>query len=485
MADDQNNNDGGNGGGGRVTGSSMLAGAGLLRWGTTLSINPLQKLKKIVVAEKLTVPEPVDNSDAASKSYVDTLVESGSGGSTGSSGGVPGDGLALVDGKLCLADTIEVSSVKLTGIISQNENAVPKSYVDNAVLPLPSKDYVDSKLESLSTIEFVRESVEPLASRAYVDSKSEEFASKDYVDNSVENLASKDHVGTVIQNLSSISYVDAAVSTKVGQSQLDDAVKDHASRAYVDTAVVDLASKLYVSDAVDPLATKDTVISQITTAIEPLAEKVYVDQSLSEYAKKSYVDSTTSPLASKVFVEQIVGPLAEETFVDAAVANLASKTYVDSAVVELADKSYVDSAVTGVVLETGPGLKKVDNVLSVLKDLGHITNVGTLSGLQVNGSLTLGTQYAAPESGVTVTCDGKTFLLLNPSTSLLSLNVTFPEAPSDGQWLNILTSQDINGLNFINFTTAGSIPTPTDMTMTAGSSLQFVYSTGASGWFVL
>ena len=460
----------------------VLAGAGLLRWGTTLSVNPHQKLKTLVVAEQLTVPEPVNNSDACSKNYVDTLMTKGS--SSGSLGmSLAGKGLTFTNGTLSINNALELDSLTLNSPIMSDKNAATKLYVDNAVEPLARKNDVDLRVKDHITLESVTKAVEPMATRVYVDSKVADFQTKDDIIETIKNLADKKFVEESQVNLASINFVNQTVKDHVTRDELNSRLNPVATASYVDTAVVDLASKSEVTDSIKDFVVKSDVTADIQTALEGVADKSYVDSAVEGFVKKDYIDNAVHDLATKVFVESLVGPLAEETYVDESVANLAPRTYVDAAVEDLSKKSYVDEQVSGVVVSAGTGLKKDDGTLSVKSELDHVTKVGKLSGLTLEGPLSYGVQYNVPNNDETIISNGRSFLLLNPTGETHGVTISLPEHPVEGQYFVMSTSQDLTNLNFTNFITAGAISAPSDITLTAGSSLHFVYSTDASAWF--
>src|SRR3978361_2012553 len=148
----------------------MLAGPGLLRSESTLTVNPNMKLRTLIVRDKLTVPTTLDTTDAASKKYVDDAVSTG--------GIVSGTGITINDQRqVSLADDLVVRSIKLTGQTGSSgpTSVVNKAYVDAAVSPLVTQQYVNDNFSNLATQNDILTQLEPYATRVYVTSFNNQF----------------------------------------------------------------------------------------------------------------------------------------------------------------------------------------------------------------------------------------------------------------------------------------------------------------------
>lgn len=89
-------------------------------------------------------------------------------------------------------------------------------------------------------------------------------------------------------------------------------------------------------------------------------------------------------------------------------------------------------------------------------------------------------QYATPATGDTITVGstGSTKLLINPSGSLLTLTISFPSVPTDGDYLQIGSSQAVTTVTMSNGTVVGPLTT-----MAVGTFASYIYNSTASKWF--
>jgi hypothetical protein len=144
-------------------------------------------------------------------------------------------------------------------------------------------------------------------------------------------------------------------------------------------------------------------------------------------------------------------------------------------------KTYVD----GTVVTAGTGLTKTGNAFSVNAAQTGVTSLGTLTGLNVNGDVSVagfvytGVQYNVPIEGDTVSATAET-IILNPSAALTALTIVFPNSPSDGQKLTITSSQNVSALTATASFANGNEPSAG---LTAGSPLKYVWSQDAAVWF--
>jgi hypothetical protein len=89
-------------------------------------------------------------------------------------------------------------------------------------------------------------------------------------------------------------------------------------------------------------------------------------------------------------------------------------------------------------------------------------------------------QYSTPTTGATVTIGstGSTRLLLNPAGSLVALTIAFPSTPTDGDIVQMGSSQTITTVTMSNGTVIGPLTT-----MAIGTFATYVYSSTTSSWF--
>lgn len=89
-------------------------------------------------------------------------------------------------------------------------------------------------------------------------------------------------------------------------------------------------------------------------------------------------------------------------------------------------------------------------------------------------------QYVTPTTGSTVTANtnGFTKLLINPAGSLLALTITMPSSPSDGDTLQLGSSQIVTTLTMNGGTIIGAL---TALAVAAFAS--YTYSSNTTSWF--
>lgn len=98
----------------------------------------------------------------------------------------------------------------------------------------------------------------------------------------------------------------------------------------------------------------------------------------------------------------------------------------------------------------------------------------------INARLVPQVQYTTPTTGSTinVNTNGYVRLLINPSGSLLALTVALPASPSDGDILELCSSQIVTGLTMSGGTIIGALTSMAVATFAA-----YCYSASASSWF--
>lgn len=88
-------------------------------------------------------------------------------------------------------------------------------------------------------------------------------------------------------------------------------------------------------------------------------------------------------------------------------------------------------------------------------------------------------QYVTPTTGATVTVNtnGYVCLFLNPAGTLLALTVAFPGSPTDGDVVEIHSSQAITGFTISGGTVIGPLTT-----MAVGTFAKYRYYSDTSSW---
>lgn len=89
-------------------------------------------------------------------------------------------------------------------------------------------------------------------------------------------------------------------------------------------------------------------------------------------------------------------------------------------------------------------------------------------------------QYSTPTTGQTVNAStsGNVSLLINPAGSLLALTLALNPSPSDGDMLNIASSQIVTGFTMSGGTVIGALTS-----MAVATFARYQYSATAAVWF--
>lgn len=278
-----------------------MAGTGIIKTGTTFSINPVQRLRVVTVTDRLTVPEETDQPDsAASISYVNNAFNR--------SGRLKaGAGLTVSsDSTVSVASRQTFDKVTLSGIQEASTDATNVAFVRNAVAQY--KQTVDAALAQLR----------------------DKFAEKKFVTDAITELCTRAFVEAKVQNLATVTHLNDAVKLLVNQTQLKEVTNRLASTAYVQENVSNLtkATKQYTDEAVANKAD----ISHVERLAETSAE--YTDRAIAGLATQKYVEDKMSGLATETDLQNIISTFAPLEYVDQAVSGFASTGYVDAALAE-------------------------------------------------------------------------------------------------------------------------------------------------------
>lgn len=100
--------------------------------------------------------------------------------------------------------------------------------------------------------------------------------------------------------------------------------------------------------------------------------------------------------------------------------------------------------------------------------------------LQINDRLIPQKQYATPTTGstVTVNSNGYVKLRLNPAGSLLALTIALPGSPTDGDVVEVASTQAITTVTMSGGTVVGPLTTAA-----IGTFAKYEFVTDSSNWF--
>ncbi|CAM6053933.1 unnamed protein product [Sphagnum tenellum] len=403
-----------------MSASLVYAGPGLLRSGTTLSVNPHLNLQTLVVKTKLTAPDPQDLSDVATRAYVDASISE--------HGLVAGNDLTLSSTggstlqTISLNQDLSLNSVKITGsILTDGSSVVPKSYVDNAVTNLVTTSDLQNSISNFCTNSTLQTTIEPLATRTYVTSFLDQFVSQNALESAVSDLVSTKDLSDSIVNFATIDYVNSMVQSCVSESEFQSSTENLCTKTYVDSATAGYLTQnaLDASNSQLTAGILAEIDDKIATAKVGLATEAFVSDATKDFVTSSEVDIVISDFAPKVYVEELVSSLAEESYVDQKTSLLASKTYVTNA------------------------LEKAVNTVNA-----YVDKVASSSSVQAASSYTV--QYVVPANDDNVISDGNSLIILDPENALSNITVTLPVDVKDGQSITLTSSKDISKYRTIN-----------------------------------
>jgi hypothetical protein len=427
----------------------VYAGPGLLRSGTILSVNPNLKVKDLTVRNKITVPQPVDVSDAASKQYVDNTISP--------HGIAAGDGIVLKTVSdspmtfVSLSKNVTFDTIRLSGSLQDSSSVSTKGYVDSAVSNLATKDALSSATDNMAKLSDVQNAVKPLVTASYIENIFDRFVSRDDLGSSLSDYATRRHVSDAIRDFSTTYYVDDMVKN-VGANlrrSLESALQPLATIEYVNRTTTNFVTEETLNVARNDLTS--SILSQVKTTVQDgtkgFATASDIAAATAKLATVDYVDNRIGNAATRLFVNELITPLAEESYVDNQIADLASTSYVDDSVERMADiiNAYIDKTFTTTIKHS--------------------------------------VQYVTPRNGDTIVCDGSSYVLLNPGGTLFNLSIVFPTDVEDGQLLNIATSHEVSELSLENLVSASTLQTP--LSLKPGQGLKFLFSSEAVMWFVV
>lgn len=359
-----------------------MAGNGILKTGTTFSINPVQNLRFVTVTDRLTVPADTNPDSAASVAYVHRIL-------SGSGKVMAGNGLTANNGIVALDKKQTFSQVTLTKNPEASTDAATVAYVDESILDKASKTYVDLAIDEIregyAPKQYIEDALVDLVSRPNVTHliSESEAVTKAYITDLATNFATTDDVDSLISTTrefvkqteldQSIGHVKEVLDT------LQDKVEDKASLAYVESVEVSKVSK------------------------EDFA------QYFRNVPTKAYVDGKVDVLVSRVVFDENIDMLAPRDYVDASVAGLATTEYVDTSLA-----SYEASVKS--------------DVQYVVPTSGDVVNVNSCAFVILNPKTTLDSLTLAFPSTTNLQQQN---LVISTSCDILNLTFTGLITPGD------------------------------------------------------
>ena len=357
---------------------------------------------KAVFSLGATVPAtPTENTDAASKKYVDDAI-----GEIETT--LSDDFVNVAEAQTITGAKTFTAQVTIPETPTADASAASKKYVDGAVAPKAEDDEVVHLAEA-ETITGVKtfSAKQVFSAGATVPetpTADSDAASKKYVDGAVAPKAEDDEVvhltgnetiagvktftsnvtipatPTANTDAASKKYVDDSVAPKAENDEVVhltgaesvDGVKTFAAKAVFSagatvpetpTADADAASKKYVDGAVDPLAVDEEVVhltgNETIAGVKTFTSNVTIPATPTantDAASKKYVDDSVAPKAEDDEVVHLTGAETVggvKTFTDGAVFSAAVTIPVTpTANTDAASKKYVDDAVDPLAVDT-------------------------------------------------------------------------------------------------------------------------------------
>jgi len=334
-------------------------------------------------------------------------VPSGGGDSGGDSGSVDLSSYALKT----YVDSSLNNYVLLNGVYT-------KSYIDSSFNGVYTKSYIDSSFNGVYTKSYVDASFADVYTKSYVDGSLNAINTKLYTltNGAPEALDTLAEITTAIKSDASFGIV---VYQKIASS--DSSIND--LRTMISSGTQDPS----INSVILQNTVQDTSINILTTSINDVYTKSYIDNSFGNVYTKSYVDAS---------------------FANYALLNgVYSKSYIDNSFGNVYTKSYVDASFANYALLNGVYSKSyIDN------SFGSVISNNTSQDLSFNGNLQLGSGNR--RIGINKTADVGSSLDVSGAVTITG-NLSLTKNPSDASYSYFdLSSVNINLFNTVEkFTT--------------------------------
>ena len=296
------------------------------------------------------------------------------------------------------------------------------------------------------------------------------YALKTYVDSSLNNYVllngvyTKSYVDASFAGVYTKSYVDASlntINTKLYTltngapealdtlAEITTAIKSDASFGIVvyqkiassDSSINDLRTMIS-SGTQDPSinsvilqnTVQDTSINLLTTSINNVYTKSYIDNSFGNVYTKSYVDASFANYA-------LLNGVYSRSYIDNSFGNVYTKSYIDNSFGNVYSRSYIDNSFGNVYTRS-----YIDN------SFGSVISNNTSQDLSFNGNLQLGSGNR--RIGINKTADVGSSLDVSGAVTITG-NLSLTKNPSDASYSYFdLSSVNINLFNTVEkFTT--------------------------------
>lgn len=101
------------------------------------------------------------------------------------------------------------------------------------------------------------------------------------------------------------------------------------------------------------------------------------------------------------------------------------------------------------------------------------------AGNWIQSNMTVSTQAVTPTSGQTITANtaNRTWLSINPASTLATLTIALPSGPKDGDVISVFTSQKLTSITYTNGTIYGGVAS-----MSANTAISYTYFSTVGAW---
>jgi len=329
-----------------------------------------------------------------------------------------------------------------------------KSYIDSSFNGVYTKSYVDASFADVYTKSYIDSSFNGVYTKSYVDASFADVYTKSYVDGSLNTI-----------NTNLYTLTNGAPETLNTLAEITTAIKSDASFGIVvyqkiassDSSINDLRTMIS-SGTQDPSinsvilqnTVQDTSINILTTSINDVYTKSYIDNSFGNVYTKSYIDASFANYA-------LINGVYSRSYIDNSFGNVYTKSYIDNSFGNVYTRSYIDNS------------------------FGSVIANNTSQDLSFNGNLQLGS--GNKRIGINKTA-AVGFSLDVSGAATITGNLSLTKNPSDASYSYFdLSSVNINLFNTVEkFTTLTFNSTSMTLDYTQGS---IFYTTATANFAAL
>ena len=279
-------------------------------------------------------------------------------------------------------ESVDLSSYALKTYVDSSLNnyvllngVYTKSYVDASFAGVYTKSYVDASFAGVYTKSYVDASFAGVYTKSYVDASLNTINTKLYTltNGAPEALDTLAEITTAIKSDASFGIV---VYQKIASS--DSSIND--LRTMISSGTQDPS----INSVILQNTVQDTSINLLTTSINNVYTKSYIDNSFGNVYTKSYVDASFGNVYSRSYIDNSFGNVYSRSYIDNSFGNVYTRSYIDNSFGSVISNNTSQDLSFNGNLQLGSGnrrigINKTADVGSSLDVSGAVTITGNLS----------------------------------------------------------------------------------------------------------